>query len=468
MLAEGLRRAARRGPDRIALTIADDTWTYATLTERITAWCARLAVEGVQPGDTVGIRVDRVPDVVAVLYALWTVGAAAVPLDRSRTAELPAALHSAGATALITDDADVLADDRRVVRIIPATPPRASSPRRWSDVEPDAAALLLYTSGTTGPSKCVQFTHRAIAANAASVGAALQYTSAEHCVTPIAAELPAVLATCLLPAFNVGAAVHMLTGAMPSQVVRGAREHAATLLFAVPYVYELLCLSGSARQLPTSLRLCVASSAPTRAQTVYAFHEQSGRPIHSMYCSSEAGSIAYNDAPDVDACATSVGQALPGVDVAIAGPGDEGEVVVSGLLHATGYRNRPELSRAVFQRDGVHTGDIGALGPDGRLRLRGRLSASINHGGHQVSPEEVEAVLCDHPAVREALVHGRAHPTLYEQVVAQVVLAQPAKEPELLEHCRSALASFKVPQHIRIVDDLPRTPTGKLRRGSDR
>jgi acyl-CoA synthetase (AMP-forming)/AMP-acid ligase II len=141
-----------------------------------------------------------------------------------------------------------------------------------------------------------------------------------------------------------------------------------------------------------------------------------------------------------------------------------GEVAIRGPGVTAGYLENPEANAASFFDGWFRTGDRGSLDPDGYLRLEGRLKEMILRGGENISPYEIEEVLLAHPAVRDAICFGIDDERYGERVGAAVALADDASERELIDHCRERLAAFKVPETVFVLDEIPRTPTGKVQR----
>jgi acyl-CoA synthetase (AMP-forming)/AMP-acid ligase II len=146
------------------------------------------------------------------------------------------------------------------------------------------------------------------------------------------------------------------------------------------------------------------------------------------------------------------------------GVGHAGEVVIQGPSVIDAYENNPEANASSFVEGWFRTGDQGIIDPDGYLRLLARLKELINRGGEKIAPREIGALLLKHPAVAEAVCFGVPHPTWGEEVAAAVVLRTPIPVTDLLSFCRDHLADFKCPKKIHIVDAIPRTATGKIRR----
>ena len=146
--------------------------------------------------------------------------------------------------------------------------------------------------------------------------------------------------------------------------------------------------------------------------------------------------------------------------------GERGEVVIEGPTVLDAYANNPEANAKSFVDGWFRTGDQGFLDADGYLSLVGRLKEMINRGGEKIAPREVDDVLLQHPAVAEAVAFGSPHPTWGEEVAAAVVLKEPATEKDIIAFARERLADHKVPKKLYLVEQIPRTATGKIQRRS--
>jgi acyl-CoA synthetase (AMP-forming)/AMP-acid ligase II len=144
--------------------------------------------------------------------------------------------------------------------------------------------------------------------------------------------------------------------------------------------------------------------------------------------------------------------------------GQPGEVVIAGPNVIDAYEDNPAANADSFIAGWFRTGDQGVIDEDGYLRLTGRIKELINRGGEKITPREIDEVLLSHPAVAEAVAFGVAHPVWGEEVAAAVVLRGPASDSELIAWCRDRLAAFKCPEHLHIVDAIPKTATGKVQR----
>jgi long-chain acyl-CoA synthetase len=210
----------------------------------------------------------------------------------------------------------------------------------------------------------------------------------------------------------------------------------------------------------------ISAGAPLDRATARAFAEHTGRRIHSLYGTSETGGIAYDAEPDPDGDVT-MGRPLPGVTLAFwadeaATPGS-GRIHVTGPAVSTGYAAGAD--DAAFVGGGFLTGDLGAIGADGRLRLKGRVSAFVNVAGRKVQPDEVEGILRAHPLVADARVFGMPDARRGEQLAACVVPRDGSLGVVALRaFCADRLAAYKIPRAVVLVAALPRDERGKVSR----
>lgn len=474
-LASYLAESARRTPARVAVELGEQKCTYGELWSYAQQWAHQIRSSGIQPGETIVVCATEALEFLGAAFGAWHIGCTILPWSVQRPmAELVTALNQCEARGLIAAPSVLTALPLKVRESVLTLPDHRTTPEPLRVLETNHAnslALLLFTSGTSGPSKCVMFSHEAMIANVEALVALLGLTPEDRLLTPMAPELPAALATCILPSLAAGGTVVLARHALPARLIALLHKHAVTVLFAVPFVYELLCrtpVAASMGQLE-HLRLYLTSSAPLQQDLFRRFHGIVGQPLRSIYCSSEAGTITYNESDDLICCAESVGRVIPGVTLKVCGddgnpvhPGEEGEVAVNGPTVADGYLKQPELERKVFREGWVFTGDMGYLNEKGYLVLHGRRSDTINVAGHLVSPLDVEAILRQHPLISDVLVCGEPHPMRNEVVVAHVVARAPIDVDELLSYCRSLLPPYKVPSLIRFVPHLLKTDTGKV------
>ena len=474
--------AASRVPDRVAVTVDGEPVTHAGLDDqagRVGAWLARR----VQPGDRVLLAAGASVGFVRCYLGALRAGAVVVLANPGYTA--------AELGHLVADSGAVLAfADPEPARRLAGLGPRGAAPLLTADVRelpertgpatgiaprPDDTALLAYTSGTTGRPKGVPLTHRQVAVSIRAAMAAWRW----HADDVLVHALPLFhqhglggLHTALI----AGGAVHIRSKFSAADLVQAASDARASVLFAVPTIYQAMvesapdAVAGGLRD----LRLAVCGSAPLSPALADRLPTVLGRLPLIRYGTTESGLDVSN--PVGDPRGNTIGVPLPGVRARIratdgsAGPGADGEIQLRGPQVFTGYWNDPAATEAAFSPDGwFRTGDIGAVDPaTGHLVIRGRTKEMIITGGLNVYPREVEITLESHPSVAEAAVAGVADERWGERVTAWVVLADGHRfdEAALIAHARTLLARYKCPKRVFQVAALPRNQLGKIVRSA--
>jgi O-succinylbenzoic acid--CoA ligase len=411
-----LQRAAARHPQRPAV----NDLTYAELASQADAMARRLAGRGVRPGERVAIALPPGEAFCVALHAVLRLGAVAVAVDvRLRAAERARVVD--GAAELI--DGPVIATESARARL-----------RDRHDL--DAPAIVVHTSGTGGAPKAVELTYGNWLWSALGSAVALGLHSAERWL-------------CALPLSHVGglsivmrSAIYGTTALLHERFETAAVLDALmgrdgpTMVSLVPTTLQRL-LDAGLRE-PPALRWALLGGAGA-SNALIGRAAAAGVPVATTYGLTEACSQV-----------TTLGAPLFCTTMRLAG---DGEVLVSGPTVAPG--SGPVL----------RTGDLGEWNADGALRIVGRKADVIVSGGENVAPVEVESVLEAHPDVVEAAVHGREDREWGEAVVATVVAGDGVDEDELRAWCAARLAAYKVPKSIAFARALPRTASGKLRRG---
>lgn len=499
-LAELVTRAAARTPDHPAIVdvTGGTTLTWADVDAATAAEAARLRAAGVGPGDRVVVRLaNGAPFCVAVLGALRA-DAVAVPIGPVAVPRELGIVFGDCTPAIVVadpDDTDA-AGCAATVGAALIGPPELSA--RVADGETvthgvgaEDVALLVYTSGTTGTPRGVRLSHRALLANRAQ---AAELRPAP--VTPVDRVLLS------LPMFHVfGLAAGFLqvcwAGATAVLTERFDPEHTAEVLVAhrvsgvagVPSMFRSLLDLPAAdlRAATANVRMCTSGGAPLPAGWLADFREATGLWIFEGYGLTEGGPVLTTNGVGGVAKPGSVGRALPGIELRLVDAGgrpidtedpddDEELDAVSEPSHDTGLVavRGPNLFSGYWP-DGAggpdddgwfRTADVGFLDADGDLHLVDRSSDLVIVNGFNVYPREVERVLAEIDGVAEAAVVGVADDRTGEAVKAVLVRAPGSAltEEEVRAHCTLRLARFKAPSVIAFVDELPRTPTGKVAR----
>jgi long-chain acyl-CoA synthetase len=494
-VAARLRLTAERYPERPALVCGDETWTYGQLHERVDRATAALQELDVAPGDRVALVLGNTPTFVEAYAATLRAGAAFVPLLPGLAPdELRHALADSGARVAIVGperaaDLAALADELPdVEHLLAVDAPdtglddwrdrveRAGTPDRVARDADDLAALV-YTSGTTGRPRGAVLTRGNLSANQT------QSLAGRFEVGPDDTVL-LVLPLAHIYALNVGLGACMAVGACmllverfdPGETLEAMADHGVTVVLGAPPMYIAWLESGLLGDVDlSSVRLAVSGAAPLPVQVLSRFEEATGIAIEEGYGLTEAAPSVTSNSMAPRSRPGSVGLPLPGIELRLVDddgrdvePGDPGEVWVRGPNVFQGYYGDPEATAEALTADGwLKTGDVGSRDGDGFLYLVDRLRDLIIVNGFNVYPREVERVLLTDETVSQAAVVGEPHPLTGETVVAHVVPRPGAEvDPDaLIARCRTQLARYKAPTRVVVVDRLPHTATGKLRRG---
>lgn len=337
--------------------------------------------------------------------------------------------------------------------------------------EEDLAALnpafIRFSSGTTGRSKGVVLSHKSLFERVTAANERLQIGPNDRVIwiLPMAHHFAVSIMLYLLH----GATTVVVNSHLAEDILSAGIEHGGTVLYGSPFHHAMLAGESSGRPWP-GLRLAVSTAAALSVPTAKAFEARYGLPLSQGLGIIEVGLPFLNDDPSKP---TSVGRPMPAFSAQLrdeSGPvkvGEVGELFLRGpgLLDAyvIPWRRRDEILEDGWFR----TGDLGMIDADGYLQLVGRSHSVINVAGLKCFPEEIESVLCAHPGVAAARVFGKPHERVGAIPVAEVVPKDPASPPSMLSlnsHCRASLARYKVPVEYKMVEALPKTASGKIKR----
>lgn len=489
-------RHADATPDAIALREGDRAWTYAELRSGVDRAAQELTSRGVARDDRVLMVMPTSAEFVQVYYGLLSLGATAVTVNTlSAPRELEYFLDDAGCSLAIgwhetagpltaaaqgrdlplwivePGQAEADQSDVAQVRATPAAP---------AEVDPSHAAVLLYTSGTTGRPKGAVLTHHNLLITGEMFTESLQLTAQDRMGTALPLFHVFGQAAVMASVLNAGGALSLLRPFSGVRLLEMAAEHRLTAMAGVPTMWNEMLHAETdldASDL-ADLRLACSGGAALPLEVAKAFRDRFGATVLDGYGLSETtGAATFNELDGVRK-EGSVGHALPGVRLAILDSdhepvpfGEVGEVAIDGPCVMREYWNRPDATAAVTHGPWFLSGDIGRMDADGDLWIVDRKKDLIIRGGYNVYPREVEEVLYGHPAILEAAVVGVPDDRLGEEIAAVVAprAGQQVDPVELRAWLTERLAIYKVPRIYQVIEALPKGATGKiLKREIDR
>jgi malonyl-CoA/methylmalonyl-CoA synthetase len=454
----------------LALHFGDRKLTYGEL-----AGAAAALIPDLARANRVAVwATPTVETVVAVVSALIA-GVAVVPLNpKVGERELTHIITDSEPELVLAAESDEL-PTALVTPRVNVTTFSAGQPLPPEPADEELPALVVYTSGTTGPPKGVVHARRAIATNLDALAAAWEWTADDTVVHALPLFHVHGLIVGVLGPLRRGGTVRHLGRFVPHEVATAVSDGA--MLFAVPTMYHRLVaeVAGSP-ELAAALgraRLLVSGSAALPTGVHERIAAATGQHVVERYGLTETLMNTAVRATGERRPGT-VGLAVDGVAVRLVdetgetvdgwGPDAVGEIEVRGPNLFLGYLNRPDATEAAFRNGWFRTGDVGCRTEDGQLRIVGRRATDlIKSGGYKIGAGEIENVLAEHPGVKEVAVTGEPDPDLGERIVAWVVPGQPAPSPdELSDQVARLLAPHKRPRVVRFVDALPRNEMGKI------
>ena len=522
-----LRAAVARAPQRTALLYFDGALSYAQLDAQSDALASAWLERGCARGDRIALYLQNVPQFVIALAAAWKLGAIAVPINpMNRARELRLLLADSGARLLVCHES-LYADVVRPLLTQeatgdPAAPPAWPAVMTTSELEyqtccdarlfagvrrqraegaedlstviaahagrkpppvtlgPDDVAMLVYTSGTTGVPKGAMNTHGNIAFNAQVYRDWIELREGG----PILGLAPLFHITGLIghvgAAFICAAPLVLAWRFEPGVILDAIREHRAEFTVgAITAFIALMNHPDATREHLASMRRLYSGGAPIPPSVVEAFRARFGLYIHNAYGLTETNSPTHIVPPGCEAPvdpasgALSIGVPTFNVESYIGGDdgqpllvGEIGEIISRGPMIVPGYWHKPAETAQAFTHGYFHTGDVGFMDARGWFYLVDRKKDMIIASGYKVWPREVEDVLYTHPAVREAAVVGVSDSYRGETVKAVVSLKPGARATpeEIIAYCKERMAAYKYPRIVELIDELPKTVTGKILR----
>lgn len=492
MLYDNLLGIAGRAPATSGLRQSGVLHSYAEIAERSGRLASGLLSRGIEKGDAVAILVPNGPDLFKIVYALFAIGAIAVPLNLLATRrELASSARKSGVAAVIVR-ADVvelaqhLIEDQASPKPLPLFVLGGDGDNSIGVLErhhlsafpklgPDDHALYLFSSGSTGLPKVVPHTHAEMLANGRATVESFSLMPDDLVFNNLPGHHAMGFLNSVFEVADAGATTLYWGDPAPLALSRrkllGAVEaEGVTILPGIPFMFDTL--AGVTDPIDLSrVRLTYSAGIALKRPIFERFKERFGFSIRQAYGCTEAGHVAFNNAADPEPIWDSVGQPVGDTVVEVMpsenplGP-EYGELVFRSSSLTKGYLNQDKLNATAFPGGRFVTGDLGRVDADGNVFIKGRSKLIIEVAGHKVDPLEIEEVLVGHPAVGEAVVVGLPNPRTGEQrLKAVVVRAGEVTAEALLRYSKEQLSAQKVPEIIEFRDAIPKSATGKILRG---
>ncbi len=499
-IGQVLDQTVERGGDCLALVSRHQSKRYSwrELRDLADSVARGLWTLGIRPGDRVGLWSTNCVEWVMLQLGCARAGAILVNVNPAyRTHELAFTLRKSRMKALFLWERDGRAEYAQILeearhgQALPLEHVVFFGTAAWKEflratgeipvsIQPEDVANIQYTSGTTGMPKGVMLTHRNQVNNGKFLAEGMRYTECDRICVPVPMYhcFGCVIGT--MSALASGAAMIFPNWTFDARAtLEAVAAERATSLYGVPamFIAELGLPEFKNFNL-TSLRTGMMAGAPCPVEVMKRVMGEMHCPELTIgYGQTESTPVLTMSAVDdpVEIRVSTIGKALPCTEMKIVSVvddrtlpiGERGEVCGRGYMVMKGYDDEPEATaRAVDRAGWLHTGDLGVMREDGYIHLTGRAKDMIIRGGENVYPREVEEFLYTHPKVAEVQVVGIPDERLGEVVLAWIRLktGENAAEEEIRQFCEGRIAYFKIPQHIRFVDEFPMTVTGKIQK----
>ncbi|MBI2212856.1 MAG: acyl--CoA ligase [Acidobacteria bacterium] len=449
-IAESFSRLVALDPAAAAVIEGESgaVTSRAELSARGDEIASRLRASGVENGQLVAIQIPNSVDFLAAVVAALRLGATVVPVDRdTRAGELATIVAHLGARAIVSRDTGGAVS---VARLDGAT--------RLELAEP--IPLIKLTSGSTGHPKGIITSERNLLADCRNICSTMEIAPTDLNLGAIPFSHSYGFSNLVTPLLVQGTPVVATNLYLPLSILELANRYRCTVIPGIPMMFDHLAQLAADDGRFNSARTLISAGAPLRANVSRGFRERFGIAIHSFYGCSECGGISY-DRAGASVERGTVGGAMDGVALTME---HDGRLIIESDAVALGYFLGGDDEHARFAARRYRSDDLARWTDAGEIELTGRAGDLINTAGKKVNPREIEAVILEHPGVREAKVWGEAAGARGEVVAAAIVASPDVTVATIREHCAARLSSWKVPRIVKLLEKLPLDERGKLKR----
>lgn len=469
-----LRNTAAKWPEKVAIYDRRGQVTFKELLEQSSELAEKLKAKGLTKGHGLGVQAINSREFIIGLFAGTATGATVMPLSHQlRQNELDEIIRESGLHYVITDEsnskapakAEFLQDQVLDFKLWQTT----NSIGEAIAKHVDNPAFIRFTSGTTGKAKGVVVSHESIYERVVGANRALKLNENDVViwVLPIAYHF---MASIVLYVYH-GTAIALVDNFMAPTVLSYINNYKGTLLYASPMHLRMLASDKSGTQMP-SMKKVISTSTSISKDICLDFYDRYQIPVTQAYGIIEIGLPLINNTYALE-FPESTGQSVKGYDVAILNEkGEKLKTGESGILGIKGpgmfdaYLDPPLSREDVLVNGYFLTADLALKDEEGRVFVKGRKSAVINVSGNKVFPEEVEDLINQLPEVRRSRIYGAPH-AIMGQIVQADIIPEEGHEVDtekIISYCRKNLSTFKIPQKIKMVDEIAMTDSGKIKR----
>ncbi len=490
--ADTIARIAIDKPDKPAVETPDIQLSYRELEEKINQTANAFATIGLKKGERVLIQISNRPEFMYCYFAAMKMGSIIVPVNPLYTPSEISYIAENSEPSIYVCEKNSQGNIKTVEEKSPALikslvldhEDKEMSFHHWinqqepaytrADFDEHDVCQILYTSGTTGNPKGAMLTHHGLYTNAATYKKTMQCVESDKSLIVAPLYHAAAQTNCMNTMILSGATNYLLPKFDPKTILKTMEEEQITYFFGPPTMYTLILNNPDIHQYQLNLRIAFTGASPLPVEVFNKWKSIFGFEILEGYGLSECSPVVTMHTPDGMKKPGSIGPVIEGVQVKIVNEkgeelprGEIGELIVKGPNVMKGYWRRPEDTERAIKNGWFHTGDIGYEDDDHYFYIVDRKKDMINRGGLKVYPREVEEVLYQHPQVLEVSVIGIPDPVMGEEVKAFITLRNPDESidfDELSDFCKKQLAPYKVPRLFEVLDEMPKTLSGKIKK----